>query len=193
MKELQEAFNLFDADKSGTIDYRELKTAMRALGFATKKQEVLHIMQEYDKDESGKIEFEEFKLIMLEKYQAQNPEEELEKAFSLFDGDGSGKISFRDLRKLAKELGETLQDDDLQGMIDEFDRDGDGEIDFNEFKQVRGAVRPPGGLARGVSGVGRGTDRCVADHGGLRIFLIGARWLGGKGGGAQRCIKIVNH
>ena len=68
MKELQEAFNLFDADKSGTIDYRELKTAMRALGFATKKQEVLHIMQEYDKDESGKIEFEEFKLIMLEKY-----------------------------------------------------------------------------------------------------------------------------
>ena len=63
MKELQEAFNLFDADKSGTIDYRELKTAMRALGFATKKQEVLHIMQEYDKDESGKIEFEEFKLI----------------------------------------------------------------------------------------------------------------------------------
>ena len=112
---------------------------------------------------------------MLEKYQAQNPEEELEKAFSLFDGDGSGKISFRDLRKLAKELGETLQDDDLQGMIDEFDRDGDGEIDFNEFKQVRRAVRPPGGLARGVSGVGRGTDRCVADHGGLGIFLIAAR------------------
>ena len=163
VKELQEAFNLFDADKSGTIDYRELKTAMRALGFASKKQEVLRIMQEYDKDESGKIEFEEFKLIMLEKYQAQNPEEELEKAFSLFDGDGSGKISFRDLRKLAKELGETLQDDDLQGMIDEFDRDGDGEIDFNEFKQVRSPGGCLGAGRRGAGGGLTGAPQIMAD------------------------------
>ena len=36
-RELQEAFNLFDSDSSGTIDYRELKVAMRALGFAVKK------------------------------------------------------------------------------------------------------------------------------------------------------------
>jgi hypothetical protein len=34
---LQEAFNLFDSDSSGTIDNRELKVAMRALGFAVKK------------------------------------------------------------------------------------------------------------------------------------------------------------
>ena len=36
-RELQEAFNLFDSDSSGTIDSRELKVAMRALGFAVKK------------------------------------------------------------------------------------------------------------------------------------------------------------
>mmetsp|Transcript_62758 Transcript_62758/g.198752 ORF Transcript_62758/g.198752 Transcript_62758/m.198752 type:complete len:108 (-) Transcript_62758:1024-1347(-) len=59
-QEIQEAFNLFDADRSGTIDYRELKVAMRALGFAVKKEEVKKIMSEYDRDDTGTIEFPEF-------------------------------------------------------------------------------------------------------------------------------------
>ena len=39
-EQLQEAFNLFDADQSGAIDVRELKAAMRALGFEIKKEYV---------------------------------------------------------------------------------------------------------------------------------------------------------
>ena len=38
--EIQEAFDLFDTDKSGSIDYHELKVAMRALGFPVRKEEV---------------------------------------------------------------------------------------------------------------------------------------------------------
>jgi len=34
--ELKEAFSLFDTDGSGAIDYRELKAAMHALGFAVR-------------------------------------------------------------------------------------------------------------------------------------------------------------
>ena len=33
-----EAFDLFDTDKSGSIDYHELKVAIRALGFDVKKE-----------------------------------------------------------------------------------------------------------------------------------------------------------
>ena len=36
-QEIKEAFELFDTDKTGTIDYHELKVAMRALGFDVKK------------------------------------------------------------------------------------------------------------------------------------------------------------
>ena len=49
----KEAFELFDTDKTGTIDYHELKVAMRALGFDVKKQEVLAIMRDYDREGSG--------------------------------------------------------------------------------------------------------------------------------------------
>ena len=38
--EIKEAFDLFDTDGSGEIDSKELKVAMRALGFEPKKEEV---------------------------------------------------------------------------------------------------------------------------------------------------------
>ena len=39
LEELREAFNLFDTDHSGAVDARELKAAMRALGFDVKKEQ----------------------------------------------------------------------------------------------------------------------------------------------------------
>lgn len=37
-----------------------------------------------------------------------------------------GRISLKNLRRVARELGENLTDDELQAMIDEFDKDQDG-------------------------------------------------------------------
>ena len=39
-QEIREAFDLFDLDGSGTIDVKELKVAMRALGFEPKREEL---------------------------------------------------------------------------------------------------------------------------------------------------------
>ena len=58
------------------------------------------------------------------------------KAFKLFDNDNTGKISFKNLKRVALELGESLTNEELQEMVDEADRDGDGEIDEEEFLRV---------------------------------------------------------
>ncbi|XP_008323352.1 centrin-3 [Cynoglossus semilaevis] len=134
--EIKEAFELFDTDKDKEIDYHELKVAMRALGFEVKKVDVLKILKDYDREGKGKITFEDFNEVLTERILNRDPKEEILKAFKLFDDDESGKISLRNLRRVARELGENISDEELRGMIDEFDADGDGEINQEEFLSI---------------------------------------------------------
>lgn len=76
-EEIREAFNLFDTDGSGTIDARELKAAMRALGFQVKKAEIRKMIAEIDKDESGTIDLDEFTEMMTGKMVSFVPAEVL--------------------------------------------------------------------------------------------------------------------
>ena len=136
IEEIREAFNLFDTDHSGSIDYRELKAAMRALGFEVKKEELRKMITDIDADGSGHIEFPEFLEMMTGKMGEKDTKEEILKVFKLFDDDSTGKISFKNLKRVAKELGENMTEEELQDMIDQADRDGDGEINPDEFYRI---------------------------------------------------------
>ncbi|XP_053500941.1 centrin-3 isoform X5 [Ictalurus furcatus] len=125
--EIKEAFELFDTDKDKEIDYHELKVAMRALGFEVKKVDVMMIVKDFDRGGTGKITYEIFKEVVTDRILDRDPKEEVMKAFKLFDDDDSGKISLKNLRRVARELGEDISDEELRAMIDEFDTDGDGE------------------------------------------------------------------
>jgi centrin-1 len=103
---------------TGTIDAKELKVAMRALGFEPKKEEIKKMISDIDKDGSGTIDFSEFLEMMTAKMSERDSREEILKAFRLFDDDETGKISFRNLKRVAKELGENMTDEELQVRSD---------------------------------------------------------------------------
>merc|ERR1712159_99136 len=136
IQEIREAFDLFDTDGSGTIDAKELKVAMRALGLDAKKDEIRRMINDIDKDGSGTIDFNEFLNMMTARMGDRDSREEILKAFRLFDDGETGKISFKNLKRVAKELGERMTDEELQEMIDEADRDGDGEVNEEEFLRI---------------------------------------------------------
>jgi centrin-1 len=48
----------------------------------------------------------------------------------------AGFITFKNLKRVAKELGENLTDEEIQEMIDEADRDGDGQVSEEEFFRI---------------------------------------------------------
>ena len=120
-------------DPTGAIDVRELKAAMRALGFEVKKEELKKMITDIDADGSGQIEFPEFLEMMTGKMGEKDTKEEINKVFKLFDDDSTGKISFKNLKRVAKELGENMTDDELKEMMDWADKDGDGVLNEDEF------------------------------------------------------------
>ena len=147
--EVDQAFGLFDLDKDKRIDYHELKVAFKALGFDVPKHEILAILQTYGnqanpnaQNEGGRTSYQNSKLLLgmkefqglvAQRIHARDPEVEILRAFDLFDEGRKGKISLQDLERVARELGEGLQHEELVAMIEEFDLDGDGCINREEF------------------------------------------------------------
>lgn len=135
-EELREVFSLFDVRQRNCIDARELKAALLALGFDVKKEHVISMFGEAGKELTDTITFDEFSSMMVGRMPDKTSREETQKLFRIFDEDGTGKITFRNLKKIAAEVGENLTDDEIQEMIDEADRDGDGAVDFDEFYKI---------------------------------------------------------
>ncbi|XP_022773950.1 caltractin-like [Durio zibethinus] len=132
-QEIKEIFDIFDTDGSGTIDAKELKSAMMSLGFEMTKEQINQMLAEVDKDGSGDIDFDEFLHMMTPKIGERDRNKELMKAFQIIDQDDNGKISARDIKCIAKELGEHFSDKDIQHMMEEADQDHDGEVSIDEF------------------------------------------------------------
>ena len=72
------------------------------------------MIADIDKDGSGTIDFDDFLAMMTTKMGERDSKEEILKAFKLFDDDETGKISFKNLKRVAKELGENMTDEELQ-------------------------------------------------------------------------------
>ncbi|GAC92887.1 hypothetical protein PHSY_000445 [Pseudozyma hubeiensis SY62] len=58
---------------------------------------------------------------------------EFKEAFSLFDKDGDGTITTKELGTVMRSLGQNPTEAELQDMVNEVDADGNGTIDFPEF------------------------------------------------------------
>ena len=133
---LKEAFDLFDMEKTGKIDYHELKLTFTAFGFKVTKEEMKSIKERLDSKDTNRISFDEFMDLMTEKFAERNPKDEALMAFDLFDEDKKGKINMKNLKKAVKEINENLSDSELKAIMDEFDTDGDGYITKEDFMKI---------------------------------------------------------
>lgn len=136
IREIKEAFDLFDVDGTGRVDPREIVTSIRAHGLEHTRPEVRQIIDTLGSLGDQFVDFQQFLKITIETMVNRDPYEELKKAFDRFDDDNTGSVSFRNLKRAALELGEQLTDRELSFMLSAADSDLDGEISFDDFVQI---------------------------------------------------------
>uniref|UniRef100_A0A915Q2Q2 EF-hand domain-containing protein n=1 Tax=Setaria digitata TaxID=48799 RepID=A0A915Q2Q2_9BILA len=135
-RELQEAFSKCDPESTGVTSIKNLKTILRSLGFEPRNDEIRVLtakIEENGKQRKDKVTFEELSALLSEKLDERNGVREMRAAFELFDSDFKGYITIDDLRKVAKELGETIAEDQLREMILEADTRGSGNVCEADF------------------------------------------------------------
>ncbi|XP_027461685.1 calmodulin-1-like [Zalophus californianus] len=133
--EFKEAFSPFEKDGNGTITTKELGTVMRALSQNPTEAESQDMINEVDANGNGTIDFPEFLTMMARKMKDIDREEEIRKAFRVFDKDGNSYISAAELCHVMTNLGEKLTDE-VDEMIREADIDGVGQVNYEEFVQM---------------------------------------------------------
>ncbi len=134
IEEIREAFNLFDTDNSGMIDPKELKAAMQSLGFESKNPTIYQMIADLE-HEGPSIDFDTFLRAITEKLGDKESRGGIGKIFQLFDNENAGSINLENLRRVAKELGETMTPDELKEMLERASSDGH-EITFEDFYNI---------------------------------------------------------
>eukprot|EP01064_Diplonema_japonicum_P037740 TRINITY_DN893_c0_g4_i1.p1 TRINITY_DN893_c0_g4~~TRINITY_DN893_c0_g4_i1.p1 ORF type:complete len:194 (+),score=50.11 TRINITY_DN893_c0_g4_i1:30-584(+) len=122
--EVKQAFDLFDVDGTGKIQAKDIKVALRALGFEPNKDELKRLVSSVDKTGSGVLDFNMFLEVLVKKMGEKDSKEETLKAFKMFcdterHDRGKGEvITFEDLRVVSQEIGEQMTDEELMEMIE---------------------------------------------------------------------------
>jgi Ca2+-binding EF-hand superfamily protein len=86
------------------------------------------------------VNFDEFLDIISNRVGDVKSKEGLQKLFNLYDTDGSGFIDFEKFKHVAKELGESMNDDEILEMMHHVhilnNTETNEYIDFNDFYRI---------------------------------------------------------
>ncbi|ESN92686.1 hypothetical protein HELRODRAFT_164773 [Helobdella robusta] len=137
VKELEEAFFLFDYDNDGKITSKEVPSAVRSVGLNPTENELKDIIGDVN-GIGGKVDINTLCQIISKRI--KNPKttpEELRDAFQVFDKQGNGLISVQDLRTSLTSLGERLSNEELDELIREVDQNGEGMINYQGHGRCR--------------------------------------------------------
>jgi Ca2+-binding EF-hand superfamily protein len=140
LRRFKAAFDTYDTDGSGEIDYLEF--CMMIESWAQTKNRLMSeylnaIFEIYDIDQSGTLEFHEF-IRLITCYSMYSRADIIEFCFKVFDNDGSGYYTEDEFTELLKAL--CGEDPTFPGnfndALKQFDADGDGLISYLEFQEL---------------------------------------------------------
>jgi Ca2+-binding EF-hand superfamily protein len=135
LDELKQAFDFFDVNESGRINIKECLTALKSLGYENRNPALFSIVNELDTTENDKkgVDWDSFSKHVLERINNVNTREGLRRIFDIFiDDPVQDTVTLTTLKRICRELGEPIRNEELQDMIQRAASNG-VELTFDEF------------------------------------------------------------
>jgi len=134
IQEYQEAFDMFDKDKRGTISVSEISKIMKNFGYPLSKKEIESMIASINTSGTGELTFEEF-VTLMEKQTSmidETDEDAVLRAFKAFDKDHDGKITNFEFRYILSQLGldDKFTNEEVDYLFKECDLDNDGILNY---------------------------------------------------------------
>eukprot|EP00730_Choanoeca_flexa_P013101 TRINITY_DN4965_c0_g1_i2.p2 TRINITY_DN4965_c0_g1~~TRINITY_DN4965_c0_g1_i2.p2 ORF type:complete len:164 (+),score=40.74 TRINITY_DN4965_c0_g1_i2:68-559(+) len=131
--QLREVFDLTDQDGSGRLDWKELRTALRGIGFAITRKEAKAILRNVDNDKDGLIDFEEFLTAIEQQSRSEvDVRKELIMGFGMLARKDSA-ITFDSLKQASQEMDLYFSHEELRAMLHVASSTGSERVSQEDF------------------------------------------------------------
>jgi Ca2+-binding EF-hand superfamily protein len=134
-EELFDLFRLIDYDNRGFVMVSDVLEVLNSLGLEVRTNLLYQILFFLKKNGKEKLDYDEFKDILTKKLNNYENDDDLEKLFGVYRQNNK-EIDKDSLKKVAKILGENLEDDDVRRMIQIADTNFDGNVNYNNFYDI---------------------------------------------------------
>lgn len=138
LTDLEKAFDLFDVNRTGKLDPKELKQSLRALGYDLKNPTLFDIIDKLDTKENEKngVDFRTFAIAFDQTLGNDRTKDGLFKLFTLFiDDPHQYVINEASIRKLCLSVDERLNEGEAKDILDRASLSGN-ELTFDEFYDI---------------------------------------------------------
>ncbi|TKR73342.1 hypothetical protein L596_020661 [Steinernema carpocapsae] len=131
IKTKERLFKIYDADRDGLADERDLDRALQAIGYYMPKVELLKHVEFADLDKDGKVSFSEYLAFEMDPLT-----QKIRECFFDLDVKTDGYITREDLNEGIQRMGTKLPENVELALFETIDAHPRNGINFNEFFEL---------------------------------------------------------
>ena len=133
-KLINDIFDMYDLDRDGKIKSSEVRELLYSMGREPTNEDVMEFLKIADPENTGVISKEQFMDALKELYSVPDIDcDDVEEAFTVFDTDNDGKITFKDFKNILERYGTDLSSEEINSILSIITLDKDKLLDYEDF------------------------------------------------------------
>ena len=133
-KLINDIFDMYDLDRDGKIKSSEVRELLYSMGREPTNEDVMEFLKIADPENTGVISKEQFMDALKELYSVPDIDcDDVVEAFTVFDTDNDGKITFKDFKNILERYGTDLSSEEINSILSIITLDKDKLLDYEDF------------------------------------------------------------